>query len=58
MEELDEGIGQEEKDAATGQAAEDWGATLGFLVGGEGVVSSQDSGLYLQEKKWGKPGEG
>ena len=51
MEELDEGIDQEEKDAATGQAAEGWGATLGFLVGGEGAVSSQDSSLYLNHNQ-------
>jgi len=57
VEELDEGVGQEEKDAATGQAAEGWGATSGFLGGADGMVS-QDSSLYLQEEKWGKPGEG
>lgn len=59
MEELDEGICQEEKDAATGQAAEGWGATLGFLGGGGdgGGMVSEDSSLYLQ-KKWGKPGAG
>lgn len=61
MEELDEGVCQEEKDAATGQAAEGWGAALGFLGGGGGDgggMVSQDSSLYLQEEKWGKPREG
>lgn len=51
VEELDEDIGQKEKDAAAAQAAEGWGSTLGFLGGGS---VSQDSSLYLQEEKWSK----
>ena len=55
VEELDEGIGQEEKDTATAQAAECWGRTLDFLGGHSrsGTVP-QDSSLYLQKKKRGK----
>lgn len=52
VEELDEDVGQEEKDTAAAQAAEGRGRTLGFLGGGGGGGGvSQDSGLYLQKKK-------
>lgn len=51
IEELDEGVGQEEKDTATAQAAECWGRTLGFPGGHSGCsIASQDMSLYLQEK--------
>lgn len=60
VEELDEGAGQEEKDAAAAQGAEYWGCTLNFLVaegsvgGGGGCdILAQHSSLYLQEK-WHK----
>lgn len=48
VEELDEDIGQKEKDAAAAQAAEGWGSTLGFLGGGS---VSQDSSLYLNHNQ-------
>lgn len=55
VEEPDEGVGKEEKDTATTQAAECWRCALGgSLRGGHGLgLVSQDSSLYLQEK-WGK----
>lgn len=53
VEELDDDIGQEEKDAAAAQAAKRWGRTLRFLGGGGGGCISQDSSLYLQKKTWG-----
>ena len=51
MEELDEGVSQEEKDAAAAQASEGWGPIPLFVGGG---LVSQDSSLYLQEEKCGK----
>lgn len=52
VKELNEGVGQEEKDTATTQAAECWGRA-GASVGGQGGLVSQGSGLYLQEEKQG-----
>lgn len=52
VKELDEGVGQEEKDTATTQAAERWGRILDFLGGGAGgVLVSQDSSLYLNHNQ-------
>lgn len=53
VEELDEDVSQEEKDAATAYVAECWGRALGSLGGGGCGTISQDSSFYLQEK-WGK----